>query len=198
MQTKINDRFADLGFYRVAAATLPVQVGDVDHNTAAVLQKLRQAAEAGVDVLVCPELCLTGYTCGDLFLQQPLQAAAVTALVQLTLATADRERNLAQLTAQSAAAYYEADQQAVEIVAALRKGEEPPGDVLVDRMVSTTPEGSTESVSFTVPVTDELGLEVEVLIHDADGSLEVLRWQTVYTGGWETDDTLELWSGDIY
>ena len=116
----------------------------------------------------------------------------------LTLATADREKNLAQMTAQSAAAYYEADQQAVEIVAALGKGEEPPGDVLVDRMVSTTPEGSTESVSFTVPVTDELGLEVEVLFHDAEGSLEVLRWQTVYTGGWETDDTLELWSGDIY
>ncbi len=95
MQTKTNDRFADLGFYRVAAATLPVQVGDVDHNTAAVLQKLRQAAEAGVDVLVCPELCLTGYTCGALFLQQPLQAAAVTALVQLTLATAELPTALA-------------------------------------------------------------------------------------------------------
>ncbi|MDE7221148.1 MAG: hypothetical protein K2O45_16260 [Oscillospiraceae bacterium] len=114
----------------------------------------------------------------------------------LTLATADREKNLTQLTAQSAAAYYAADRTAVEIVAALRTGGDLPGDVAVNRMTSITPEGSEESVSFTVPIGEEQGLEVEVLLRGAD--VEILRWQTVYAGDWETDDTLDLWSGDIY
>ena len=43
---------------------------------------------------------------------------------------------------------------------------------------------------------EEQGLEVEALLRGGD--VEVLRWQTAYTGGWETDDTLDLWSGDIY
>ena len=116
----------------------------------------------------------------------------------LTLATADRERNLAQLTAQSAAAYYEADRQAVEIVAALRENRELTTDIPVEHIFSTDLDGQTESASFTVPIGEEQGLNVEVMLRDVDGSFRILRWQTAYTGGWETDDTLELWSGDIY
>ena len=116
----------------------------------------------------------------------------------LTLATADRERNLAELTARSAAAYYEADWQAVEIAAALREGRTFPMDIEVEHTIASYPGGSVELASFTVPISDEQGLEVELLLRDLDGSFKVLRWQTVYTGGWETDDTLDLWSGDIY
>ena len=71
-----------------------------------------------------------------------------------------------------------------------------PADVAVNRVTSAAPEGSEETVSFTIPIGEEQGLEVEALLRGGD--VEVLRWQTAYTGGWETDDTLDLWSGDIY
>lgn len=116
----------------------------------------------------------------------------------LTLATADRERNLAELTARSAENYYAADRQAVEIAAALLEGGTPETDIEIEHTFFNYPGGSAEAASFTVPVSDEQGLEVELLLRDLDGSFKVLRWQTMYTGGWETDDTLELWSGDIY
>lgn len=116
----------------------------------------------------------------------------------LTLATADRERNLAELTAQNAEAYYAADRQAVEIAAALRTDGSLPEDVAVEHMFYAYPEGAAESASFRLPIGEELGLEVELMLRDTDGSFRVLRWQTVYAGDWETDDILELWSGDIY
>ena len=123
---------------------------------------------------------------------------SATLLASLTarVRSADRERNLAQLTAQSAEAYYEADRQAAEVLAALRTDGPIPADVAVNRVSSDAPEGSKETVSFTIPIGEEQGLEVEALLRGGD--VEVLRWQTAYTGGWETDDTLDLWSGDIY
>ena len=59
----------------------------------------------------------------------------------LTLATADRERNLAQLTAQRAEAYYEADRQATEVLAAMQMDGPIPADVAVNRVTSAAPEG---------------------------------------------------------
>ena len=80
----------DTGFdyLRVAAAVLPVRVGDVEANERQILTKLREAVSAGVDVLVTPELSLTGYTCADLFLQQTLLDGCRAALARLTEATA--------------------------------------------------------------------------------------------------------------
>ena len=63
------------GFLRIAAATPKIHVADVPGNTEAVLAAVRAAADAGASVLVLPELCLTGYTCGDLFHDQALLAA---------------------------------------------------------------------------------------------------------------------------
>ena len=57
------------GFIKTAAGTIDVQVADVQTNTDTILARVRQADAAGVDLLTLPELCLTGYTCGDLFLQ---------------------------------------------------------------------------------------------------------------------------------
>ncbi len=68
------------GFARVAAAVPAVRVGDCAHNAGRILHLLSRAANQGVHVLVFPELCLTGYTCADLFHQPTLQRAAVTAL----------------------------------------------------------------------------------------------------------------------
>ena len=56
------------GFITVAVATPEVAVADCAHNAQATADLIAQAADRGVKVLVLPELGLTAYTCGDLFL----------------------------------------------------------------------------------------------------------------------------------
>ena len=68
------------GFIRVAAATPDIRVADCPYNARSVICKMQQAAEAGARLLVLPELCLTGYTCGDLFGQRTLLQGAKAAL----------------------------------------------------------------------------------------------------------------------
>lgn len=71
------------GFFRVAAATPSIQVADPAHNAARIATLMRRAAEREVQLLVLPELCITGYTCGDLFLQRTLLRGAEEALAAL-------------------------------------------------------------------------------------------------------------------
>lgn len=59
----------DYGFIKVAAATPKIKVADVDYNTELICNQINEAAKNGAKVLVFPELCLTGYTCSDLFWQ---------------------------------------------------------------------------------------------------------------------------------
>ena len=75
------------GFVRVASAIGPVSVGSVQHNTTTLLQMAKKADEEGIELLVFPELCLTGYTCGDLFGQTLLLEQAEAALVEIAKAT---------------------------------------------------------------------------------------------------------------
>ncbi len=75
------------GFIQVAAATVLVKVADVAYNTERVIERIRQADETGVNLLVLPELCLTGATCGDLFLTDTLLNAAEKALRDVEKAT---------------------------------------------------------------------------------------------------------------
>ena len=75
------------GFFRVAAATPAIRVADVEANAAAVLGCVRAAAEQGVGALALPELCLTGYTCADLFHDRALLAASERALVGILAET---------------------------------------------------------------------------------------------------------------
>ena len=77
------------GFFRVAAAAPELRVADVEKNAAAVLDAVREAAADGVGALALPELCLTGYTCGDLFHDRALLAAAERALARILAETAD-------------------------------------------------------------------------------------------------------------
>lgn len=79
------------GFVKVAAATPHIRVADCTYNQEQILNEIQKAAEQGVQLLVLPELCLTGYTCGDLFLQELLLQAAQDALQWLVQKTADRE-----------------------------------------------------------------------------------------------------------
>ena len=71
------------GFIKVAAGTPEIRVADCAYNAQACLSLLHQAAAEGVKVLCLPELCLTGYTCGDLFLQDTLLQGAEDALRSL-------------------------------------------------------------------------------------------------------------------
>ncbi len=70
-------------FFRAACAVPLVGVGDVDANLNQILSKAQQAKEAKADLLVFPELNLTGYSCADLFFQKALLAEANQALVQI-------------------------------------------------------------------------------------------------------------------
>ncbi len=79
------------GFLRVAAACPRVRVGDPERNAEAALLCTTQAAERGAQVLVLPELGLTGYTCGDLFFSlQTLVGGAERALQRVLLGTGER------------------------------------------------------------------------------------------------------------
>ncbi len=72
-----------LDYIRIACAVNPVQIGNVKKNIADICAKMAEADEKGCDLVVFPELCVTGYTCGDLFFQQALQEAAREALAEL-------------------------------------------------------------------------------------------------------------------
>ena len=75
------------GFLRVCTATPEIRVADCAHNAAVVTSLAGQAAAAGASLVVFPELCLTGYTCGDLFLQTTLLQGAEQALQRLAADT---------------------------------------------------------------------------------------------------------------
>ena len=55
------------GFIKVAAASVDTVVADVSANVASIKQRIAQADALGVNLLVFPELCVTAYSCGDLF-----------------------------------------------------------------------------------------------------------------------------------
>ncbi|WP_300100385.1 NAD(+) synthase [uncultured Alistipes sp.] len=78
------DRF---GFLKVAAAIPHLRVGDCDYNAGRMTALAEEAAQRGAEIVVFPELSLTGYTCGDLLLQPTLLDAAEEALEELVRAT---------------------------------------------------------------------------------------------------------------
>lgn len=76
------------GFLKVAAATPAIRVADCPYNAEKIRDLAREAADQGVEVVVFPELCLTGYTCGDLFREKSLLTGAEQALTWLLEQTA--------------------------------------------------------------------------------------------------------------
>ena len=71
------------GFVNVAAAVPTVKVADVDYNVQQIESLITQAEESGVEVMVLPELCITGYSCQDLFKEQILLDHAEDGVVKL-------------------------------------------------------------------------------------------------------------------
>ncbi|WP_303722355.1 NAD(+) synthase [Malonomonas rubra] len=80
---------ASYGMLRLGVATPELRVADVDFNLEQIRQLSLQAVLQGCRLLLFPELCLTGYTCGDLFFQQSLQRKVERALIELARFTAD-------------------------------------------------------------------------------------------------------------
>jgi len=79
------------GFIKVAACTLNLHVADCRFNCEELIAQMKRAYEAGVRIFVTPELCITGYTCGDLFNQSILLDGAEEALAQIVKVSAGME-----------------------------------------------------------------------------------------------------------
>lgn len=79
------------GFIKVAACTPEIQVADVDFNVDKIISQLEKCREEGVKVAVFPELCITGYTCQDLFFQNALLHKAMEGVVKIAKTTADSD-----------------------------------------------------------------------------------------------------------
>ncbi len=77
------------GFTRVASCTPRLSLSNPVVNAETIAACVQEAHDSGVSIMVFPELSLTGYTCGDLFLQRKLQQSAVEALFSLVKATKD-------------------------------------------------------------------------------------------------------------
>lgn len=82
------------GFFRVAACVPPVRVADVKANTDAIIEMIGTLEKKGVELAVFPELCVTGYTCGDLFHSEELIEAASAAVHRIAESTAKLRVNV--------------------------------------------------------------------------------------------------------
>ena len=75
------------GWIRVAAGSIGVTVADPDANAAVIKERIDEADAAGVNLLVLPELCLSAYTCGDLFYSDVLLGGCLRQLCELAAYT---------------------------------------------------------------------------------------------------------------
>ena len=62
----------NLGYIKVGCAVPKIKVADCIYNVDQILSLIDKAKEKKIEILTFPELCITGYTCGDLFLQKTL------------------------------------------------------------------------------------------------------------------------------
>ena len=122
----------------------------------------------------------SGSISGGISLVMIFCVLCMTVFAALTMVTAQREHDMARLTAQRAEEANEADRIAAETVAALARGERPQGVTLAG-----------DEASFTVPAGGETVLSVQVKL-GADGP-EIRQWKTVYNGDWQAEDSLDLW-----
>lgn len=79
------------GFVRVAAATPVIRVADCGYNAEKILEYIEKAEKQEIKLVVFPELCITGYTCGDLFLQDTLLRCAMEEVKRIAEFTVNKE-----------------------------------------------------------------------------------------------------------
>ena len=76
------------GFIKTAAGSVGITVADTSSNAGRITERISEADRSGVNLLVLPELCLTGYTCGDLFLSDALLDSVEPSLEKICADTA--------------------------------------------------------------------------------------------------------------
>ena len=107
------------GFVKVAAGTPRIRVADCRYNAEQIFTLMREADKQGVKVLALPELCLTGYTCGDLFLQPTLLKGAEEGLRTILDAT----KNLDMVAAVGLPVWNKWDNKLYNCAAVIQSGE---------------------------------------------------------------------------
>ncbi len=110
----------------------------------------------------------------------------LTIFALLSLNTAVAGDRLSQHSAEQIAGYYQAETRAHEILAQLRLGRFPDG---------VTADGDIYTYSCSLSETSVLEVSVRL---SADGSWQILRWQSVPTLDWQFDDSIDVWDGDIF
>lgn len=108
----------------------------------------------------------------------------LTIFAMLALSTAQANAKLSDATAQSVAAYYEADSQAEELLAGLRAGQVPAGVTAL----------GDQTYSYTCTISETRQLQVTVRLEGTDYT--VLQWQAVSTADWNADDSLPVYTGE--
>lgn len=78
------------GFVKVCAATVSIRVADVEFNTRQIIKAVEESYKKGSSVTVFHELCISGYTCGDLFNQRVLLDAVEKAIIEIANSTKDK------------------------------------------------------------------------------------------------------------
>lgn len=76
------------GFFRVGAASPAIKVADTVHNATNIIELMSSAAQSGIDLTVFPELCVSGYTCGELFHNRTLLDGVDSGLKRIAEASA--------------------------------------------------------------------------------------------------------------
>ena len=131
----------------------------------------------------------------------------LTVFALLSLTTVQADVRLADASARSVAAYYEADCQAQAVLAYLRTGEAAAGsipeDLQLNSAASDYPGAAGDVVtSYAVPISDTQELQVEVYLvwgegwgRDASG-YTILRWQAASSVEWMGSDSFTVWDGE--
>ena len=79
------------GFIKVASATPEIKVADCEYNAKQIIKLIKEAYKDGVSLIIFPELCITAYTCLDLFFQSALLDGAENALLEIAKETKNME-----------------------------------------------------------------------------------------------------------
>ena len=79
------------GFLKAAVVTPKIKVADCEYNTEQIIENMEKAYSMGARIIAFPELCITGYTCGDLFLQETLLSGAKEGLRRIIKASENKK-----------------------------------------------------------------------------------------------------------
>ena len=115
----------------------------------------------------------------------------LTVFALLSLTTVQADMRLADASVQAVSDYYAADLEAQAILARIRAGERPEGVVFSGSGILRA--------EYACPISDTQELQVCVIVKGIAGRDYVIeRWQAVPTAEWESDESLDVWDGDLF